>query len=318
MKGNPILTEEHYAVALLNGIDRRTLQRRIKERGWDLDKAINTPKKPTRKKKRKGWEAKALSNGINIKRYQQRIQRGWSPEKAASVLPKKQARRTDQKWIRIAKTNGIPYPTYLARVNKHFWSAEEAATTPVLNQEEVTKRATIARKEIDQIIQHKTFTDPNNLFTVTKLHIEQAALNEIPKGTVYERVYKLGWTVDEAITVPVMKRMVKTDEYLSFLQMANRNGISEDNFKSRIKRGWGMEEASRRPLNDSRVSKNKHWMDIAEQNGIRPNTFNARLRRGWSLNEAATKPVLSSGEYLNDHRKNKVIEKFKEFNKRQG
>ncbi len=39
------ITPEEYEVAEKNGIDKRTLEQRIREYGWDKERAITIPKK---------------------------------------------------------------------------------------------------------------------------------------------------------------------------------------------------------------------------------------------------------------------------------
>jgi len=158
--------------------------------------------------------------------------------------------------------------------------------------------------------------DPDNLFKITPHHIEIANKNGISRNTVHGRVYNMGWTVQEAITVPIQKGFTKPEGYYDYQRIAYENAISNSMFYSRIKRGWSLEKASTLPkINKTkRTRSDAEWIDKAIENGISYKTYLGRTRNGWTPEEAATTRLLEKGkEYLNEERKENSRIAFEEF-----
>jgi hypothetical protein len=341
-------------VATQNGINETTFKTRI-GRGWTPEKAAATPK--TIYRDHNHWLELAKENGIKASNYHQRIYKGWRPERAATeplknnlehkewlklaeqngISPaaynrrinesgwsrKKAATepiksRDDREWSKIAVQNGIHRDTFYYRVDQCFWTPEEAATTKPMPTEQIIEKATGLLKEYRAIEHERLFKDKNNLFKATPQHFAIAEGNGISKGTVKSRIYKLGWTIQEAITVPVRKALKKPEGYDKYYQLAIQNGLSRITFRDRIRNGWDLEEAATKSPLDSRNRRrmDKEWIDLAIENGIGYRTYLNRVDRlGWTPKEAATTKKLSKGEYSNAVRKERSLEGYSKFRK---
>lgn len=132
---NRWLTDEEYARAAANGINRKRLQSRVYDFNWDVEEAITAPIGTVRheyERKHGTWLKTALENGINIRTFYRRLQLGWRYKEAATkpTRPKGEIEKT---WLNIAKENGIGYHTFISRIRTQKWDMERAATTPVIN-----------------------------------------------------------------------------------------------------------------------------------------------------------------------------------------
>ncbi|WP_144508288.1 hypothetical protein [Bacillus mycoides] len=149
------ITPEEYKAAARNGINRRALNERIRNLGWDKDTAMT---KPLRSSNSTGWckvKEIALKNGICRQTFYARMKKGWKLIEAISRPPinKYQALKLAEKinyWIEnkvlsdeqaeIASLNGVSYRLARERVKRLKWTVEEAITTPVLTRSECAKR----------------------------------------------------------------------------------------------------------------------------------------------------------------------------------
>ncbi|MCU5519845.1 nucleoside permease [Bacillus cereus] len=132
---NRWLTDEEYARAAANGINRKRLYSRVYEFNWDVEEAITAPIGTVRheyERKHGDWFKVALENGINARTFYSRLKLGWK-YKDAATKPPRQMNKVEKNWVNIAKENGIGYQTYMARINARKWDMERAATTPVKN-----------------------------------------------------------------------------------------------------------------------------------------------------------------------------------------
>ncbi|HFR4157289.1 nucleoside permease [Bacillus cereus] len=132
---NRWLTDEEYARAAANGINRKRLQSRVYDFGWDVEEAITASIGTVRheyKRKHGDWQKTALKNGINIGTFYSRLKLGWTYQDAATKPPR-QKDKTEKAWLNIAKKNGIGYQTFISRIRTQKWDMERAATTPVIN-----------------------------------------------------------------------------------------------------------------------------------------------------------------------------------------
>ncbi|WP_078382350.1 hypothetical protein [Sutcliffiella halmapala] len=256
----------------------------------------------------------AKKNKINVRTFKSRLRYGWGPRKAATKQPFQ--KRHDNDWRKVANKNGVSNSVFYDRVDNLFWSPEEAAITPIMSRKEVSDLGNKAQSEYREITNKRIYKDPSNMFKLTLLHIEEALKNGIKERTVRARVYNYGWSVQEAITVPTKgSSFERSEDYFYYLKIAKENGISTCTYRHRAKRGWSLIEAATAELVDSSGyrGEDKVWFDLAIQNGIKPTTYKGRIRMGWSPKEAATTPILKKGEYLNQERKNKAADGYKNF-----
>lgn len=135
------ITPEEYKIAESNGINRYTLEKRIRYYGWDKERAINAPKK---KRTVYSDDLKRLvaKNGIKFATFLNRVNYlGWSVERAATepIMDISEhcrnvgeaSRKYPLKYARLAERNGISQSTFRARVGRLKWSIEKAATSPI-------------------------------------------------------------------------------------------------------------------------------------------------------------------------------------------
>lgn len=92
----------------------------------------------------------------------------------------------------IALQNGIPRHAYCDRI-KRGWSLIDAISQPPLSRSECIKRAS----EVNSCFKNKILSDEQ---------AEIAALNGISYTVARDRIRLSGWSVEEAITIPVMTR----------------------------------------------------------------------------------------------------------------
>lgn len=298
-------------IAKKNNIPVERFRQRVVRLGWDKKKSATTPVK--KMKSHTKWTKLAESNGINYVNYMARVNRlGWSKEKSATTPIR---RRDDFEWSRIAQRNGVAYDTFLNRVHNLFWTPEEAATTKTATNEEVLKYMREQKKELVKVRHELINNDSDNLFAITPQHIEKAEKNEIGKNTFLGRIHNNGWTVADAISIPVQKGFKKPDRYEEHLKIAIENNVSQPNFRYRVEAGWSLQDASTKPImkRTTRRRKDAEWIEKALENGINYRTYLARVRNGWTPEEAETTPTLKHGEYLNKERANNSKKAFKDF-----
>lgn len=96
------ITDEEYALALSNGISRKTLEYRIRNSGWPKLKAITEPVLKQRKYPEWALEL-ANMNGISYGTFKDRIHRGWDFKKAATVSVKKGLKESGNIQLKLFK-----------------------------------------------------------------------------------------------------------------------------------------------------------------------------------------------------------------------
>lgn len=122
----------------------------------------------------------------------------------------------------------------------------------------------------------------------------------IKRNTLFHRVYRMGWTVEKALTTPVAK--YNDPEMDKWKAIAKKNGIKVETFYSRVGKGWTYEDAATtQPLSRGQVlhrcnsSKPRVFTDeeiaIAKANGLKYTTILSRNRRGWPNERAISEPV---------------------------
>jgi len=78
------ITPTNFQTAAENGIKKATLEYRVHNLAWDMDKATTTPPKE-RKSTGDKWRKLAKQNGIPYQAFQKRVNiYGWEPERASS------------------------------------------------------------------------------------------------------------------------------------------------------------------------------------------------------------------------------------------
>lgn len=125
-----------------------------------------------------------------------------------------------------------------------------------------------------------------------------AAERGICARTLESRVRMLGWDVDRAISEPPQVQR----SYPEWRELANQNGVSNEVFYDRIRRGWDPELAATTPLISrpqavaaaARIKIPQAIKDMAAANGISYAAFRSRVyESGWDLERAATEPTWS-------------------------
>ena len=138
---NYYITPEEYEIAQSNGISERTLKSRVRQLGWDKERAITTPIQ--KRKNYDKWKAIAESNGICMKTFLTRVNvLGWSEEIAAtqsllniSVRNRKYSKEIDE----VLRKNGITKNTFYSRIRRG-WTIERASTEKVYTEEEKLRK----------------------------------------------------------------------------------------------------------------------------------------------------------------------------------
>ncbi len=135
------ITPEQYEAAAKNGIDKGTLDNRVRQQGWDIDRAMTQPKQKRTFKMTKELVEKAAKNGIKRRTLYTRIWRGMDPEEAATKPLKTQEemidhiRVYDPNLVKLALKTGMSYDTYRKRIKKGMDPIEAATTRPMTRAE---------------------------------------------------------------------------------------------------------------------------------------------------------------------------------------
>lgn len=148
-------------------------------------------------------------------------------------------------------------------------------------------------------------------FYITPQEYAEAERNGISRQVLSDRVRKLGWKKQRAMTTPARK-MTKRKHWA---EIAATNGINYSTFSTRVNtHGMSMEEAATRPLQDPReaikiADQYRHkrlpreWIEKAKENGISRKTLYQRITRyHWDIETAATKPPMSYQEMAERNR----------------
>ena len=140
------LTDEDYAIAEKNGIDKASAYRRFYLNGWTLERTITQPVnrqkslKQILEKDYPDYESILKENEVSYATFYQRIYYGSSIEEALYTPNKRLhpsyakekrcrvARKITKEQFAIAEENGIKYGTVRARVYNYHWPVEKAIT----------------------------------------------------------------------------------------------------------------------------------------------------------------------------------------------
>ncbi|MDU4600134.1 MAG: hypothetical protein E6Y49_19610 [Clostridium sporogenes] len=130
----------------------------------------------------------------------------------------------------LAKRSGISKENLEQRIRAYGWSKKKALETPVKKRNKIPKK----------------FKD-------------MCKKNNIPIGTFYSRVYSLKWSMGKAATEPIMDMETKAQNFvkrlrkypLEYIEKAESNGISEHNFRRRVREyNWSYERAATTPVRE--------------------------------------------------------------------
>jgi len=135
-------------------------------------------------------------------------------------------------------------------------------------------------------------------FYITPEQYKIAAQNGISASLLTERVRALAWDIKRATTTPPRRQV----SWASWIEIAKKNGIRPDTFRSRVNRqGMTPEQAATTPampreeivkaMAKIRRKYPKHYEDMAVDNGITRDAFRSRMKRGWGPKKAATVPM---------------------------
>lgn len=135
------ITPDDYARAKANGLSKYLVQQRVYEYGWEVERAVTTPKKV--RKNHGDWTKKAVENGISSSTFYKRVSQGWSYEDAVSkpLVPIQEShakaaatqRTYPEAYGLIADAHGINRQTFRNRI-KLGWSLYRAATEPAMSR----------------------------------------------------------------------------------------------------------------------------------------------------------------------------------------
>jgi len=136
---------------------------------------------------------RAERNGICCRVLNERIRNfGWDKD-TAMIKPVRRSNATS--WCKvkeIALKNGINYQTYYARMKKG-WKLIDAISKPPINKYQALELAEKAN-----------YWSGNKVLSDEQAEI--ASLNGVSYRVACERIRRLKWSVEEAITTPVLTR----------------------------------------------------------------------------------------------------------------
>ncbi|MDY7965429.1 hypothetical protein [Bacillus thuringiensis] len=112
----------------------------------------------------------------------------------------------------------------------------------------------------------------------------KAAEIGVSKKYVDQRMEKLDWSLERAITTPVGTSWEGNEKNTKLIRLAEKNGISESTFYRRKRNGMTPYDAATRPKGFEK------YIPLAESNGISNKAFYQRVKRKMDPYEAATKP----------------------------
>jgi len=137
-------------------------------------------------------------------------------------------------------------------------------------------------------------------------HFEEGARRGIKARTLKQRVYTLGWTVQQALDTPPQRR--GADKWDEWKEVATRHGVSRTIYHNRVMaHGWSCEEAATTPkmtraeINRRSVRRvfTDEQLEIAKRNGISNTTlWNRVFAHKWSVEDAMTLPLVTNKESI--------------------
>lgn len=226
--------------------------------------------------------------GINVSTLAMRLRKGYSIEKALEIVTREV---TDHKGVTyksvvaLAEAYGMTRSTVERRL-KNGWSMEKTLTTP----------STTRKKFKDHL--------GNEYATFAKM----CKAWNMPSSTVQNRVYKLGLSLEEALTTPTntQNTVGKTckdhlgNVYQSVATMCCKYGLPRNVYHRRIKEGWDLEKALTTPpsrkngmgriIYDHKGNEYSSVGEMCNAYNIDFAMYGSRIRQGWSLEKTLTTP----------------------------
>lgn len=139
----------------------------------------------------------------------------------------------------------------------------------------------------------------SNWYYITPEEFENAKEKyNLNQNTIYQRVYKNGWTKEKALNTPSRRSKPKIDK--ESLEIAKENGIIRQTLDSRLNRGWELERAiTTKQGKRGRKRMFEDWVyEEAKENGLNINVVRYRIKNlKWDKKEACTFPVNSNYSY---------------------
>lgn len=135
--------------------------------------------------------------------------------------------------IERARLNGIARSTLYGRI-KRGWDLEKSINNPAWVRPD---------KDLDDVI--------------TPEHYAQGEANGVSRENVWQRVNNSGWTIEKAITEPVLPKGTykRESKYGEYVKIAEHNGIPFKTFWARINQmGWDVHKASTTPVRKKRTT----------------------------------------------------------------
>lgn len=135
----------------------------------------------------------AEKNGICASTLNKRIRELRWEKEVAITTPVRMHDKYGWNMVKeIALQNGITRHVYCDRI-KRGWSLIDAISQPPLSRIESIKRAS----KVNSCFKNKALSEEQR---------EIAALNGISYTVARDRIKRLGWSIEEAITIPIMTR----------------------------------------------------------------------------------------------------------------
>ena len=121
-------------------------------------------------------------------------------------------------------------------------------------------------------------------------HLAYALQNGISEQNAKQRYYTCGWSLEDALTIPIGER--RPTRITKWLPVALQNNICEKTYRWRVWHGWEPEVAATTPVKAQKHEVfSKEEIEEAARNGISYPTLSARVKRlGWTKRQAITTP----------------------------
>lgn len=311
-----------------NGISIE-LYRSRKKLGWTIEEILNNKKENPRVKEHidylgnvyKSESAMCRAHNVNRGTYRERISLGWT-SKEALIGEKDPSREvyvpssktcTDHKGNKyhsikeMCEKYGVNSSTFQTRL-KAGYPLEAALTGVIFISGDKTINNTAQYIEIKDSRNRQSI---DHLGKIYESETQMCLAYNISQATFRNRIDRLGWSLDDALTKPVHNyvRDHLNNSFVSAKEMCRYYGVKFDVFYRRRKLGWSLEEAltdSKKHVKPMAVQctdhKGNHFDSFAEMCRfwhIDFNVFKDRVGRlEWTLEEALTIPKsYSLGEY---------------------
>lgn len=131
-------------------------------------------------------------------------------------------------------------------------------------------------------------------YELTDEQVQIAENNGINYRSLYHRIYTLGWSVQDAITVPLRFREKESYNKLTPEQkdLMKKNGLKWGQVWQRIYNGWDVDRAVSEVIGQHRKTKYPAWVfEEMKKNNVPRSSFYYRVNNlGWSIRKACTTP----------------------------